>query len=924
MQHFPTSRLMSLPKHSTRLTTMLRRMALMSLLSLPPAISVAVALGEVTVRSALGQRLEAELDITSLSSAEAESLAVRLAPPEMFAEAGLDYGAVQRSLRLSIDKRGDRHLIRLSSELAVNEPFLMLLIEVRANGNRTVRQYALLLDPPAIAPGERTAAADRNAADASNVEAPVIAAPQSSSPEAREPARPNRAAPGGNVADRTAAPSQPDRSPTRVVRRGDTLAAIARESLPPGTSLDQALVAYLRANPTAFNGHNIHRMKTGIVLRVPDAEAIAAVPAAEARRDIVLQTRDFHRHRESLARSGLPAADAAPTAPAATAPGTRSRSGTVGVQERGQGITLGGRDQLRLDAAGGEASGPGGPASNGAVDRIAREKALGEANSRIAELEKNIADMQQQMAVRNQSLAEAQQRAQVPAARPGSEAAPAPAPSASPSVSPATDAAASAATPAQPAPAPEAAPATSTALTATPSTPDPIKPAPAKAPALVEDDSVAGLLERLQQKVLSDPISVLGPLGALLAGLVLLGLRSRMKKRSAPVTKTEPNVQEHSVFGQAGGRSVDTSDASNSVFHSNFVPSVSQLDANEVDAIAEADVYIAYGRDEQAEEILLDALRQHPERHPLRVKLLEIYLARKDQQKFGAVAAELRVLTHGHGAEWSQAALMGQQLDPGNLLYGGAAPSPVTPSSPPTLSSEPAASTLASTLAPTLTTSPPVTTLATGTFAPVSSAQTSPVQTGDATANASKRSFAPSRPANDADELPPSSADPISASAGIGALSSPPVSSVKPPMGLVRPDESPPAYSAVEDFGLQLEGLLDERRKEAGSSLSLAPIDPALGAPSGAPSGVLSGSQSPDASPERPALGDFQLSGIGPEVPVTPASSDALALKTKIDLALACHESGDKEAARGLLAEVAIAPHAELSGRAQSLLRQLA
>ncbi len=874
---------MSLPKHSTRLTTMLRRMALMSLLSLPPAISVAVALGEVTVRSALGQRLEAELDITSLSSAEAESLAVRLAPPEMFAEAGLDYGAVQRSLRLSIDKRGDRHLIRLSSELAVNEPFLMLLIEVRANGNRTVRQYALLLDPPAIAPGERTAAADRNAADASNVEAPVIAAPQSSSPEAREPARPNRAAPGVNVADRTAAPSQPDRSPTRVVRRGDTLAAIARESLPPGTSLDQALVAYLRANPTAFNGRNIHRLKTGSVLRLPDAEAIAAVPAAEARRDIVLQTRDFHRHRESLARSGLPAADAAPTAPAATAPGTRSRSGTVGVQERGQGTTQGGRDQLRLDAVGGEASGPGGSASNGAVDRIAREKALGEANSRIAELEKNIADMQQQMAVRNQSLAEAQQRAQVPAARPGSEAAPAPAPSASPSVSPATDAAASAATPAQPAPAPEAAPATSTAPTAITSTPDLVKPAPAKAPVPVEDDSLAGLLERLQQKAVSDPISVLGPLGALLAGLMLLWLRSRMKKRSAPVTKTEPNVQAHSVFGQAGGRSVDTSDASNSVFHSNFVPSVSQLDANEVDAIAEADVYIAYGRDEQAEEILLDALRQHPERHPLRVKLLEIYLARKDQQKFGAVAAELRVLTHGHGAEWSQAALMGQQLDPGNLLYGGAAPSPVTPSSPPTLSSVPA--------------------------------------------EELHRPFAASRSANDASELPPASADPISASTAstdIGSISSSPVSFSKPPLGLVRPDESQPAYSAVEDFGIQLEGLLDERRKEAGSGLSLAPMDPALDAPSGALSGALLGPRSLDASPERPAPGDFQLSGIQPDVPVAPASSDALALKTKIDLALACHEIGDKEAARELLAEVAIAPHAELSGRAQSLLRQLA
>jgi FimV-like protein len=124
-----------------------------------------------------------------------------------------------------------------------------------------------------------------------------------------------------------------------------------------------------------------------------------------------------------------------------------------------------------------------------------------------------------------------------------------------------------------------------------------------------------------------------------------------------------------SIFDQAGGRNIDTS---NSVFHSNFVPSVSQLDTNEVDAVAEADVYIAYGRDEQAEEILQDALRLHPDRHALRVKLLEIYATRKDRQKFGTLAAELRVLTHGVGEAWAQAAQMGMVLDPGNLLYGAA------------------------------------------------------------------------------------------------------------------------------------------------------------------------------------------------------------------------------------------------------------
>jgi FimV-like protein len=120
------------------------------------------------------------------------------------------------------------------------------------------------------------------------------------------------------------------------------------------------------------------------------------------------------------------------------------------------------------------------------------------------------------------------------------------------------------------------------------------------------------------------------------------------------------------VIGEAGGRQIDTA---HSVFHSNFVPSVSQIDMSEVDAVAEADVYIAYGRDEQAEEILLDALRVHPERHALRVKLLEIYAARHDHQRFGTVAAELRLLSHGQGPDWARAAQIGQSLEPDNHLY---------------------------------------------------------------------------------------------------------------------------------------------------------------------------------------------------------------------------------------------------------------
>jgi FimV-like protein len=152
--------------------------------------------------------------------------------------------------------------------------------------------------------------------------------------------------------------------------------------------------------------------------------------------------------------------------------------------------------------------------------------------------------------------------------------------------------------------------------------------------------------------------------------LVIALLWRRQRRKSSTGDELAPNPIEPTmsptVIGEAGGRQIDTA---HSVFHSNFVPSVSQIDMREVDAVAEADVYIAYGRDEQAEEILLDALRAHPERHALRVKLLEIYATRHDHQRFGTVAAELRLLTHGQGPDWARAAQIGQSLEPDNHLY---------------------------------------------------------------------------------------------------------------------------------------------------------------------------------------------------------------------------------------------------------------
>jgi pilus assembly protein FimV len=96
------------------------------------------------------------------------------------------------------------------------------------------------------------------------------------------------------------------------------------------------------------------------------------------------------------------------------------------------------------------------------------------------------------------------------------------------------------------------------------------------------------------------------------------------------------------------------------------------MGAEEVDPIAEADVYMAYGRDAQAEEILKESLQKDASRTKVHAKLLEIYANRKDSKSFEQTALKLKGLTNGAGPEWDKAATLGRSIDPQNGLYAGA------------------------------------------------------------------------------------------------------------------------------------------------------------------------------------------------------------------------------------------------------------
>ena len=194
-------------------------------------------------------------------------------------------------------------------------------------------------------------------------------------------------------------------------------------------------------------------------------------------------------------------------------------------------------------------------------------------------------------------------------------------------------------------------------------TPAPVL-APAPVPAPLPDEP--GLIDQLRENPLVLPIA--GALLALLAGLGFYRLRQRNKGASVDSSFLESRLQPDSFFGSSGGQHIDTADAS--VSGSSMVYSPSQLDAaGDVDPVAEADVYLAYGRDLQAEEILKEAMRSAPTRVAIHSKLLEIYAKRRDAKAFEVVATEAYNLTQGQGPEWEHACDLGKELDPSNPLY---------------------------------------------------------------------------------------------------------------------------------------------------------------------------------------------------------------------------------------------------------------
>ncbi len=615
-----------------------------NIMLLASAPAMAAGLGKLTVTSGLGQPFLAEIALLAVDKKDLGSIRASFASFEAFKEANIERSPALSTMRFSVEqkKNGDSYL-KITSSKAIEEPFLDMLIELDWPSGRLVREYTVLLDPPSYGAPQLTIA-------------PVT--PPVTQPVPAAKAEQPPAVPAGAMQTRTGVPrdsgaakavaGKPAPESYGPVKKGETLSGIATSLKFEGLSLDQMLVALFQSNKQAFGGNNMNRLKAGQILRVPVASQVAELEKGEVARQVKAHAADWHAYRQKLAAS------VAEAKPAADEAAKQAASGkiTTAVEDRAAPAKESAKDVLKLSKS--EVPGAGKPAAAGAgaggkemqgmkeqihamqEEATAKEKAIKEANQRITELEKNIKDMQQLLELKNQNLADLQKQAVTAKTAP---------PPARPEEKPGAPVAEQKAAPA-----------------AKPKKPKPVL-AEQKKPEL-------SLLDEL----MDNPLYLGGGAAILLLALLGLGARTVAARRNRTVASFEDSIMTsgdlkgNTVLGSVGGGKIDTNDTS---FLTDFSQAgMGSIDTNEVDPIAEAEVYMAYGRDAQAEEILREALAKDPGRHEIRLKLLEIYAGRKNLNAFEAVAGEMYAAIGGQASPiWDKAAELGRTLDPQNPLY---------------------------------------------------------------------------------------------------------------------------------------------------------------------------------------------------------------------------------------------------------------
>jgi len=656
-----------------------------------------LGMGEMTVQSRLNQPFKASIDLLSVRGSEMDSITVRLASKEDFASAGIDRAYVLRQLRFELAQKADgTPYIKVTSKKRLQEPFLDFLIELNWSNGHLLKEYTALLDPPIFAAPSRKVVPvvpPKTAAPAAEKDAPKVTAAEpmmqpaaTTAPTTKAPAT---KAPAAAAADEelfpqfdigmedTAAPSDTKAAPSYTgdsygpTQQGDTLWSIAERVRPDDSvSISQMMLALLNANPEAFSDKNVNALRKGHVLRIPEKETLLGTTAAEALMEVKTQHTRWDQAAPAAPRKSEPAA----AKPKTTAePKTAEPKKTTETKSVSKPDTPEVKLVTPSKTEKGE-SGTGDKALQARVESMQKDLLLAkeslssaegentELKSRLAEVEEQVSSLQRMLTMKDDDLAKLQQQldklreeAKLAAATPAAKAEAKP--DAAAAVKP--DAAKPDAKPeSKPEAKPEAAPVVADVKpkpVVKPAKPRPVRrpvpPPPPKA-SLIDD-------------ILSSPM-LLGILVVVLLGLIGGGYVFWQRRRVGEMDFAE------SILHDSGPSTVEV-EGSDTLLSSFAASSIATeaTEGGETDPLSEADVFIAYKRYSQAEEMLNAALEAEPDRAELKLKLMEVYYATENKAKFEKLAAELHEsLGDESSALWEKAELMGKELCPDSALFG--------------------------------------------------------------------------------------------------------------------------------------------------------------------------------------------------------------------------------------------------------------
>ena len=654
---------------------MFRKTALVMALTgaLTAGNAVALGLGDIDLKSSLNQPFNAEVELLSATEDELHELKVALGSRQAFDSAGIDRSAFLTKLKFTVTQNNTRTpVIRITSREPVTEPFLDFLLEIAWSKGKLLREFTVLVDPPVTMP----AAPVTLQAPAVRPVTPVVQTPsQPVAPPQNVAAAPDRRV--QNTALPPLSKAQGEYGPTQ---RNDTLWTIA-ERVRPDTdvSMHQTMMGLLRANPEAFVNNNINNLKTGYVLRVPDRDELTSISSAEARQQASEQYNAWRQARTGGISTPQQSVDSSESgvdaAPAATAGESKLQLVAPELDQAGAGTVDQAAEQdselntLKRDLV----------LANEALE--AQRSESQEMAGRLSVLEEQIQNMQRLIQLKDDELARLQ-------AQTGSDAALAASTDAvaetAEDVQPVIDPSVETAEDAQPVidPSFETAMEAEAALsetiedveqaaevTATPETDVETQSQVAETDVPVTTESDSFSPSRIIEQLLQNPIW-LGVGGAILALLAFFGLRGR--------SGTESEFQE-SILRGSGDEVTDFSETqsrdsslNDSSLLSEFAVSdmVADDEHGETNPMGEAEVYLAYGRFQQAEELLKEALADAPDNEELNFKLLEVYQAAGNMDGFDNHASDMlaNLGDRGHPM-WQKVEAMGLALNPANPLY---------------------------------------------------------------------------------------------------------------------------------------------------------------------------------------------------------------------------------------------------------------